>query len=342
MTISEINRIETAIFAYKWKFSLLPTLFDRFFSLRSDTHSRQTRSAQTFNLIKCRTETRKRSLAFRAAALLNRIYELNVITFSTIMRYDGCTTDIDDTPYYKPTNVGEKYFFYEDKTLGHGATSEVHLGRNKLSFIAGVQITITVTHKQKTGEHVAVKVVKKNFAPHTKRETELLESLKHENIVKLIAVETDGVSHQNSHLENKRHFSSRKGHNKHHLPPNSGLGNSSRYDRDTTGKYDTPCSMDVPDDHDDHDDHDNPDDHDDHDDPDDPDGHTDRNDYDDSRDDSLDKEPDLRAARARDCFHLPRGNQQILRGQKANVQLANTGGQKFAENKEPESKRIHH
>jgi hypothetical protein len=85
MTISEINRIETAIFAYKWKFSLLPTLFDRFFSLRSDTHSRQTRSAQTFNLIKCRTETRKRSLAFRAAALLNRIYELNVITFSTIM-----------------------------------------------------------------------------------------------------------------------------------------------------------------------------------------------------------------------------------------------------------------
>ncbi|ELU11489.1 hypothetical protein CAPTEDRAFT_193897 [Capitella teleta] len=85
MTISEINRIETAIFAYKWKFSLLPTLFDRFFSLRSDTHSRQTRSAQTFNLIKCRTETRKRSLAFRAAALLNRIYELNVITFSTII-----------------------------------------------------------------------------------------------------------------------------------------------------------------------------------------------------------------------------------------------------------------
>ncbi|ELT91984.1 hypothetical protein CAPTEDRAFT_196766 [Capitella teleta] len=50
----------------------------------------------------------------------------------------------------------------------------------------------------------------------------------------------------------------------------------------------------------------------------------------------------LRAARARDCFHLPRGNQRILRGQKANVQLANTGGQKFAENKEPESKRIHH
>ncbi|ELU07289.1 hypothetical protein CAPTEDRAFT_185936 [Capitella teleta] len=86
MTISEINRIETAIFAYKWKFSLLPTLFDRFFSLRSDTHSRQTRSAQTFNLIKCRTETRKRSLAFRAAALLNRIYELNVITFSTIIK----------------------------------------------------------------------------------------------------------------------------------------------------------------------------------------------------------------------------------------------------------------
>ncbi|ELU17055.1 hypothetical protein CAPTEDRAFT_213526 [Capitella teleta] len=86
----------------------------------------------------------------------------------------------------------------------------------------------------------------------------------------------------------------------------------------------------------------NPDDHDDHDDHDDPDGHTDRNDHDDSRDDSLDKESDLRAARARDCFHLPRGNQRILRGQKANVQLANTGGQKFAENKEPESKRIHH
>ncbi|ELT89793.1 hypothetical protein CAPTEDRAFT_191633 [Capitella teleta] len=107
------------------------------------------------------------------------------------MRYDGCTTDIDDRPHCKwGSNVDEKYFFYEDKTLGHGATSEVHLGRNKLSFIAGVQITFTVTHKQKTGEHVAVKVVKKNFAPHTKRETELLEKLKHENIVKLIAVET--------------------------------------------------------------------------------------------------------------------------------------------------------
>ncbi|ELT99442.1 hypothetical protein CAPTEDRAFT_202957 [Capitella teleta] len=89
-------------------------------------------------------------------------------------RYDGCTTDIDDRPYCKPPNVGEKYFFYEDEILGHGSTSEVHLGRNR-----------------KTGEHVAVKVVKKNFAPHTKRETELLERLKHENIVKLIAVETD-------------------------------------------------------------------------------------------------------------------------------------------------------
>ncbi|ELU16764.1 hypothetical protein CAPTEDRAFT_208289 [Capitella teleta] len=106
--------------------------------------------------------------------------------------------------------------------------------------------------------------------------------------------------------------------------------------------HDNPDDQDVPDDYDDHDDNDNPDDHDDHDDPDDPDDHTDRNDHDDSRDDSLDKEPDLRAARARDCFHLPRGNQRMLRGQKANVQLANTGGQKFAENKEPESKRIHH
>ncbi|ELT87026.1 hypothetical protein CAPTEDRAFT_186812 [Capitella teleta] len=47
-------------------------------------------------------------------------------------------------------------------------------------------------------------------------------------------------------------------------------------------------------------------------------------------------DPNLRAARARDCFHLPRGNQRILRGQKANVQLANTGGQKFAENKDYE------
>ncbi|ELU13469.1 hypothetical protein CAPTEDRAFT_216195 [Capitella teleta] len=108
---------------------------------------------------------------------------------------------------------------------------------------------------------------------------------------------------------------------------------------DDQDDHDNPDDQDVPDDHDDHDDHDNPDDHDDHDDPD---GHTDRNYHDDSRDDSLDKEPDLRAARARDCFHLPRGNQRILRGQKANVQLANTGGQKFAENKEPESKRIHH
>ncbi|ELU05448.1 hypothetical protein CAPTEDRAFT_198953 [Capitella teleta] len=119
-------------------------------------------------------------------------------------------------------------------------------------------------------------------------------------------------------------------------------------DVDDHDDHDNPDDQDVPDDHDDHDDHDNPDDQDvpddpdDHDDPDDPDDHTDRNDHDDSRDDSLDKEPDLRAARARDCFHLPRGNQRILRGQKANVQLANTGGQKFAENKEPGSKRIHH
>ncbi|ELU17798.1 hypothetical protein CAPTEDRAFT_191421 [Capitella teleta] len=110
-------------------------------------------------------------------------------------------------------------------------------------------------------------------------------------------------------------------------------------DHDDHDDHDNPDDQDVPDDLDDLDDHDDPDDHDDHDDPDD---HTDRNDHDESRDDSLDKEPDLRAARARDCFHLPRGNQRILRGQKANVQLANTGGQKFAENKEPESKRIHH
>ncbi|ELU11515.1 hypothetical protein CAPTEDRAFT_186366 [Capitella teleta] len=124
-------------------------------------------------------------------------------------------------------------------------------------------------------------------------------------------------------------------HNDHDNPDDQDVPD----DHDDHNDHDNPDDQDVPDDHDDHDDHDNPDDHDD---PDDPDGHTDRNDHDDSRDDSLDKEPDLRAARARDCFHLPRGNQRILRGQKANVQLANTGGQKFAENKEPESKRIHH
>ncbi|ELU11883.1 hypothetical protein CAPTEDRAFT_192909 [Capitella teleta] len=79
-------------------------------------------------------------------------------------------TELDETS--EPPNVGEKYFFYEDKTLGHGATSEVYLGRNR-----------------KTGEHVAVKVMKEEFASHAKRETELLKTLKHENIVKLIAVE---------------------------------------------------------------------------------------------------------------------------------------------------------
>ncbi|ELT93415.1 hypothetical protein CAPTEDRAFT_216621 [Capitella teleta] len=108
-------------------------------------------------------------------------------------------------------------------------------------------------------------------------------------------------------------------HNDHDNPDDQDVPD----DHDDHNDHDNPDDQDVPDDHDDHDDHDNPDDHDD---PDDPDGHTDH----------------LRAARARDCFHLPRGNQRILRGQKANVQLANTGGQKFAENKEPESKRIHH
>ncbi|ELU14466.1 hypothetical protein CAPTEDRAFT_210921 [Capitella teleta] len=119
-------------------------------------------------------------------------------------------------------------------------------------------------------------------------------------------------------------------------------GHTYREDHDEVNDRDDPNGYDDHDDHDNPDDEDVPDDHDDHDDGDDPDVHTDRNDHDDSRDDSLDKEPDLRAARARDCFHLPRGNQRILRGQKANVQLANTGGQKFAENKEPESKCIHH
>ncbi|ELT87148.1 hypothetical protein CAPTEDRAFT_205025 [Capitella teleta] len=119
-------------------------------------------------------------------------------------------------------------------------------------------------------------------------------------------------------------------------------GHTYREDHDDVDDRDDPNGYDDHDDHDNPDDQDVPDDHDDHDDRDDPDGHTDRNDHDDSRDDSFDKEHDLRAARARDCFHLPRGNQRILRGQKANVQLANTGGQKFAENKEPESKRTHH
>ncbi|ELU07712.1 hypothetical protein CAPTEDRAFT_214694 [Capitella teleta] len=155
--------------------------------------------------------------------------------------------------------------------------------------------------------------------------------------------DTDGHTYREDHddVDDRDDPNDYNDHDEHDNPDDQDVPD----DHDDHDDHDNPDDQDVPDDHDDHDDHDNPDDHDDHDDHDDrddPDGHTDRNDHDDFRDDSLDKEPDLRAARARDCFHLPRGNQRILRGQKANVQLANTGGQKFAENKEPESKRIHH
>ncbi|ELU13048.1 hypothetical protein CAPTEDRAFT_193066 [Capitella teleta] len=155
--------------------------------------------------------------------------------------------------------------------------------------------------------------------------------------------DTDGHTYREDHddVDDRDDTNGYDDHDDHDNPDDQDVPD----DHDDHGDHDNPDDQDVPDDHDDHGDHDNPDDQDvpdDHDDCDDPDGHTDRNDHDDSRDDSLDKEPDLRAACARDCFHLPRGNQRIMRGQKANEQLANTGGQKFAENKEPESKRIHH
>ncbi|ELT90373.1 hypothetical protein CAPTEDRAFT_189635 [Capitella teleta] len=147
-------------------------------------------------------------------------------------------------------------------------------------------------------------------------------------------------------------------------------------DHDDHNDHDNPDDQDVPDDHDDHNDHDNPDDqdvpddHDDHDDHDNPDGHTDRNDHDDSRDESLDKEPGSNTPYSpyshpthqhipiTQCTNttileyirithisiavIPSGSACTGLLPSPKKQLANTGGQKFAENKEPESKRIHH
>ncbi|ELT89790.1 hypothetical protein CAPTEDRAFT_191630 [Capitella teleta] len=106
----------------------------------------------------------------------------DVLSLGYFEQYDRYTADEDDTPRPTPppfrltngnaAHVTDKYMLYEHEFLGRGATSEVHLGRNR-----------------NTGEHVAVKVMKEKFAPHTERETKLLKTLKHENIVKLKAVE---------------------------------------------------------------------------------------------------------------------------------------------------------
>ncbi|ELT87355.1 hypothetical protein CAPTEDRAFT_218918 [Capitella teleta] len=69
----------------------------------------------------------------------------------------------------------EKYVYYQDVILGHGATSTVHLGRHR-----------------KEGTEVAVKVLKQASLAYFERENELLKRVQHKNVVQFMDVEDVG------------------------------------------------------------------------------------------------------------------------------------------------------
>lgn len=85
LTVFEVNLMDTIIFAFRWHKSLLPSPFHSFFSLRSDTSQRETRQANNLQLIQCRTETRRRSLKYRAAFHYNHTkQQLNIISIHSV------------------------------------------------------------------------------------------------------------------------------------------------------------------------------------------------------------------------------------------------------------------
>lgn len=72
------------LFMFKHFKGLLPTCFNDMFSKRYDVHSCNTRNANLYELVFCRTETHKKSVAYSGPFIINILLNSNLIDIYSI------------------------------------------------------------------------------------------------------------------------------------------------------------------------------------------------------------------------------------------------------------------
>jgi len=84
MNVYELNIYSICMFMFKhWK-GLLPSSFDCMFKKRYMVHTCNTRSSHMYELILCRTETRKNSIAYNGPFVFNRFLKSELFDISCI------------------------------------------------------------------------------------------------------------------------------------------------------------------------------------------------------------------------------------------------------------------
>ena len=84
MNVYELNIYSICMFMFKhWK-GLLPSSFVNVFKRRFMVHTCNTRSSHTYELILCRTETRKKSISYNGPIVFNKLLKSELIDISCI------------------------------------------------------------------------------------------------------------------------------------------------------------------------------------------------------------------------------------------------------------------
>lgn len=84
MNVYELNIYCTCMFMFKhWK-GFLPKSFDSMFKKRNMVHSCNTRSSHMYELILCRTETRKKTIAYNGPLVFNRLLRSELLDIALI------------------------------------------------------------------------------------------------------------------------------------------------------------------------------------------------------------------------------------------------------------------
>ena len=91
LSISNINKVQSSIFMFKYKFNMLPTSFKNRYHLQSDTHKHNTRFSTKYFITRPRTEKFKMSMYYRGPNIWNRLSEdivnnTDICTFKNMLK----------------------------------------------------------------------------------------------------------------------------------------------------------------------------------------------------------------------------------------------------------------
>ena len=90
LSISNINKVQSSIFMFKYKYNMLPMSFKNRYHLQSDTHKHNTRFSTKYFIMRPRTEKFKMSMYYRGPNIWNSLSEdivnTDICTFKNMLK----------------------------------------------------------------------------------------------------------------------------------------------------------------------------------------------------------------------------------------------------------------